>query len=123
MQLSNILALTSTLVFLPIALAQSACSSTCKACGWFCNQGCSAPLVKSECDRCLYCRRESSACNFIDIGDTWTENPPSKEVCDACDQGCWCHGDWYCSDNTTGPPPPSPPTSTSTGVVMLPTGI
>ncbi|KAI1478469.1 hypothetical protein F4774DRAFT_384919 [Daldinia eschscholtzii] len=109
-----------TSLLLPTVLSlQSGCAGVtdCKACGWYCNQGCSAPLVDSECNRCLYCRRESSSCSFEHIGDTWTHDPPSKELCAACDEGCWCHGDWYCMDNATGPPPPSPPTTTPRGTV------
>ncbi|KAI2627617.1 hypothetical protein GGR54DRAFT_636741 [Hypoxylon sp. NC1633] len=117
------LSLPTLSLLLPTALSQSACASGCKACGWYCNQGCAAPLVQGDCARCLYCRRESSSCGFIDIGDTWTQDPPSEALCDACDRGCWCHGDWYCADNATGPPPPSPPTSTAGRSVVLPTGV
>ncbi|KAI0381207.1 hypothetical protein F5Y04DRAFT_85962 [Hypomontagnella monticulosa] len=112
MQIQTFLVLTSLLSGV-IAQASSCNQGTnCKACGWYCNQGCSAPLVQTECNRCLYCRRESSSCGFMDISDTWTHDPPSEELCAACNAGCWCHGDWYCMDNATGPPPMSPPTST-----------
>ncbi|KAI0157160.1 hypothetical protein GGR52DRAFT_192714 [Hypoxylon sp. FL1284] len=111
--------LTLTALFLPPALA--ACADTCKSCGWYCNQGCDAALDRTECDRCLYCRRESSSCGFIPIGDTWTHDPPADELCAACEAGCWCGGDWYCMDNVTGPPPPHP-TTTRSRAVVLPTG-
>ncbi|KAI0880903.1 uncharacterized protein GGS22DRAFT_197225 [Annulohypoxylon maeteangense] len=103
------------LLLLPTTLAQtSGCvqNENCTSCGWYCNQGCDALLDRAECSRCLYCRRESSSCGFIDIADTWTTDPPSAEMCEACDLGCWCHGDWYCMDGTTEPPPGSPPTET-----------
>ncbi|KAI1396629.1 hypothetical protein F4819DRAFT_474824 [Hypoxylon fuscum] len=121
MQLPTLLTLT-ILILLPGAFA--ACvqnpNGDCSRCGWYCNQGCDPLLDSTECARCLYCRRESSSCGFLDISDTWTQDPPSEEVCDACNAGCWCHGDWYCMDNATGPPPGSPPTKTS--AVVLPTG-
>ncbi|OTA65743.1 hypothetical protein K449DRAFT_431192 [Hypoxylon sp. EC38] len=112
----------SSLFLLPSALAQtSGCveGTNCNSCGWYCNQGCDPLLSRTECNRCLYCRRESSACGFMDISDTWTHDPPSEELCAACNAGCWCHGDWYCMDNATGPPPGSPPTSTATGSVLV----
>ncbi|KAI1385144.1 uncharacterized protein F4822DRAFT_412178 [Hypoxylon trugodes] len=123
MHLSNFLTLTS-LFLLPTALAQSTgCveGSNCSSCGWYCNQGCSAPLDRTECNRCLYCRRESSSCGFIDISDTWTHDAPSDELCAACNDGCWCHGDWYCMDTATAAPPGSPPTPkpTPTGSAPL----
>ncbi|KAI5917603.1 hypothetical protein F4810DRAFT_716331 [Camillea tinctor] len=85
-------------------------SGACSSCGWFCNQGCSAPLDRAECARCLYCRRESSSCGFLDVSGTWTEDPPSEELCASCAGGCWCYGDWYCADDG-GQPTPSPSTS------------
>ncbi|KAI4864454.1 hypothetical protein F4820DRAFT_423601 [Hypoxylon rubiginosum] len=127
MRLSTTLTLATLCCRLPQTFA-AACADTCKSCGWYCNQGCDASSLPSSpdlsgCNRCLYCRRESSSCGFVDIGDTWTVDPPSDELCAACDAGCWCHGDWYCADNATGPPPPSPPTRTSSVVLPLPTGL
>ncbi|KAI1207489.1 uncharacterized protein F4807DRAFT_462641 [Annulohypoxylon truncatum] len=100
--------LTTILLFLPQILAQpTTCiqGPHCTSCGWFCNQGCDTALLDSaECARCLYCRRESSACEFVDVSHTWTADPPSAELCEACARGCWCRGDWYCMDDGTGPP-------------------
>ncbi|KAI6088360.1 hypothetical protein F4821DRAFT_258192 [Hypoxylon rubiginosum] len=110
---------TLTLVALCLPSALAACGTCNSTCGFYCNNGCDASLDYTECSRCLYCRRESSSCGYIDIGDTWTQDPPTDELCAACTAGCWCHGDWYCMDNATGPPPPSPPTKTRS--VVLPT--
>ncbi|KAI0013571.1 hypothetical protein F4779DRAFT_342436 [Xylariaceae sp. FL0662B] len=113
MKFHDLLALTVLSLLAPTAPAQSGCASDCESCGWFCNNGCDAALSSPDCARCLYCRRESSSCGFVDIGDTWTDDPPSDELCDACGAGCWCHGAWYCMDDG-GSPTPYPPTPTLT---------
>ncbi|KAI0202499.1 hypothetical protein F4808DRAFT_77252 [Astrocystis sublimbata] len=96
------------LALLPAAaLAQwPSCDPSCKSCGLYCNSGCAAPLTMSECDRCLYCRRESSSCGFVQIGSGDT-NPPDPALCAACQDSCYCRIDAKCYDNITFTNPPS----------------
>ncbi|KAI8623609.1 hypothetical protein F5Y19DRAFT_370584 [Xylariaceae sp. FL1651] len=91
------------LAILPAALAQGSfsCDPSCQSCGLYCNYGCTAPLDATECSRCLYCRRESSSCGFVDISGSWTEDPPEPAYCAMCDQACHCYIDAQCYDNTT----------------------
>ncbi|KAI1360563.1 hypothetical protein F5Y08DRAFT_45982 [Xylaria arbuscula] len=93
---------------LPTALAQwPSCAPDCKSCGLYCNEGCTAPLNQTECDRCLYCRRESSSCGYVNISGGWTENPPDPAYCALCQEGCHCKIDAMCYDNVTITPPVS----------------
>lgn len=111
----KLLAITLAAAILPTAvLAQwPSCDPSCKSCGLYCNTGCVAPLDQAECDRCLYCRRESSSCSWQDISGGWTENPPDPAYCAQCRDGCHCKIDAQCYDNITITPPLStPPTAT-----------
>ncbi|KAI0502766.1 hypothetical protein F5B22DRAFT_652770 [Xylaria bambusicola] len=102
------------LALLPAALAQwPSCDPSCKSCGLYCNEGCVAPLDLTECQRCLYCRRESSSCGYVDISGGWTENPPDPAYCAQCSAGCHCRIDAKCYDGITITPPSSfTPTAT-----------
>ncbi|GAP82753.1 hypothetical protein SAMD00023353_0102890 [Rosellinia necatrix] len=104
------------LSILPTALAAAgawpSCDPSCKSCGLYCNEGCTAPLVLSECNRCLYCRRESSSCGFVQIGPS-SDPPPDPAYCAMCQDSCHCYIDAKCYDNTTTTASPSPSASPS----------
>lgn len=94
------------LALLPAAMADwPSCAPSCKSCGLYCNEGCPAPLVLSDCNRCLYCRRESSSCSFTPV--SWPEDPPDPGFCAQCAQSCHCYIDAQCYDNVTITVPPS----------------
>ncbi|KAI8949409.1 hypothetical protein F4801DRAFT_553505 [Xylaria longipes] len=93
------------LAILPALADWPSCDASCQSCGLYCNEGCAAPLDLTECNRCLYCRRESSSCGFVPI--QWTTNPPDPAYCAMCEQGCHCHIDAKCYDNTTVTATPS----------------
>ncbi|KAG8159947.1 hypothetical protein KVR01_010584 [Diaporthe batatas] len=96
-----------TSIFLPLAFfvfpASSqwpACDPSCKSCGLTCDQGCDSPLDLTECtNKCLYCRRESSSCDWVKL------TPPSEtdEFCEQCYGSCWCKIGAMCYDNYTSP--------------------
>ncbi|KAI1182417.1 hypothetical protein F5B17DRAFT_420476 [Nemania serpens] len=104
MRVPTLLAL--ALAALPAALADwPSCAPSCKSCGLYCNEGCPAPLDLAACNRCLYCRRESSACSFVPI--SWPSDPPDPALCAQCSESCHCYIDAMCYDNVTITPPPS----------------
>ncbi|KAI0903783.1 hypothetical protein F4824DRAFT_299603 [Ustulina deusta] len=111
MRTPTVLAL--ALAILPTALSFPSCDPSCKLCGLYCNEGCTAPLDLTECNRCLYCRRESSSCGFVDIGGSWSEDPPDPAYCAMCSEGCHCYIDAMCYDNTTITTTASPSPSAS----------
>ncbi|KAI0964804.1 hypothetical protein F4678DRAFT_454813 [Xylaria arbuscula] len=87
------------LAIIPAALADwPSCDPDCKSCGLYCNQGCNAPLDISQCSDCLYCRRESSSCGFVEIGGSSNADPA---LCAMCQANCHCNIDAMCYDNTT----------------------
>ncbi|KAI0873118.1 hypothetical protein GGS24DRAFT_464912 [Hypoxylon argillaceum] len=104
MRTPTLLALALTI--LPTALAAAAasgfpsCAASCKACGLYCNYGCTAPLDTSSCSQCLYCRRESSSCGFVQIG-AGSSPPPDPAYCAMCADACHCFIDAMCYDNAT----------------------
>ncbi|KAI0478304.1 hypothetical protein F4859DRAFT_479317 [Xylaria cf. heliscus] len=100
--------LSLALALLPaLTLAQfPSCDPSCQSCGLFCNEGCAAPLDLAKCNECLYCRRESSSCGFVDISGG-ASNPPDPAYCAQCEQGCHCYIDAKCYDDTTTTIPPS----------------
>ncbi|KAI0159834.1 hypothetical protein GGR57DRAFT_438897 [Xylariaceae sp. FL1272] len=106
------------LAILPAVVAQGSfsCAPDCKSCGLYCNSGCTAPLDYTKCSECLYCRRESSSCGFVEISAGQT-NPPDPAYCAACEEGCHCYIDAKCYDNVTITPP------SSSAAVPVPTGM
>ncbi|POS73487.1 hypothetical protein DHEL01_v208122 [Diaporthe helianthi] len=97
-----------TWIFLPLAFlihpASSqwpSCDPSCKSCGLICDQGCESPLNLTECTaKCLYCRRESSSCGWVQL------TPPSgsdDEFCEQCYGSCWCKIGAMCYDDYTPP--------------------
>ncbi|KAI0400676.1 hypothetical protein F4802DRAFT_609976 [Xylaria palmicola] len=111
------------LALAPVVLSAAAdwpsCDAGCKSCGLYCNEGCAAPLDLGECNRCLYCRRESSSCGFVTI--QWTSDPPDPAYCALCSAGCHCRIDARCYDDDSPPPPGSssssvPPAAATAGV-------
>lgn len=84
---------------LPVRSQWPSCDPSCKSCGLICDQGCSSPLNYTECTtKCLYCRRESSSCDWVPL------TPPSEsEFCDQCTASCWCKIGVRCYDNYTSP--------------------
>ncbi|KAI0425219.1 hypothetical protein F5Y09DRAFT_110904 [Xylaria sp. FL1042] len=104
---------------LPTALADwPSCDPSCKSCGLYCNEGCNAPLDLAECNRCLYCRRESSSCGFVDISGSWSQDPPDPAYCAMCSDGCHCYIDAMCYDNTTTTTTASPSGSPSAAPLL-----
>ncbi|KAI0414542.1 hypothetical protein F5X98DRAFT_349074 [Xylaria grammica] len=123
MRAPTLLAVALAAVLPAAVLAQwPSCDASCKSCGLYCNNGCAAPLDFAECSRCLYCRRESSSCGFVDIGGSWTENPPDPAYCAMCSEGCYCHIDAKCYDNVTATVTPSPTPSPSPAPAVLVAG-
>ncbi|KAI1126293.1 hypothetical protein F5Y10DRAFT_215417 [Nemania abortiva] len=114
------------LAILPTALAATnawpSCAADCKSCGLYCNYGCAAPLTTSACDQCLYCRRESSSCGFVQIGSS--SNPPADPAfCAMCSDSCHCFIDAKCYDNTTATTTGSASASPSASPVGPVTGL
>ncbi|KAK8098370.1 uncharacterized protein PG998_013856 [Apiospora kogelbergensis] len=70
------------------------CDSGCKSCGLTCSQGCNAPLMPADCQDCLYCRRESSSCSYVELGG----QDPSAH-CQTCYNSCHCTIAATCYDN------------------------
>ncbi|KAI1085597.1 hypothetical protein F5B20DRAFT_575106 [Whalleya microplaca] len=66
MQFLHLLAITALYLLPHATFAQSGCAEDCESCGWFCNNGCDESLDRTACNSCLYCRRESSSCDFVD---------------------------------------------------------
>lgn len=95
---TTLLALVVSIIPL-VAADWPSCDPSCKACGLYCNEGCAAPLVLSECNKCLYCRRESSSCGFVQIGGS--DDQPDPAYCAQCQESCHCYIDAKCYDNTT----------------------
>ncbi|KAI1172898.1 hypothetical protein F4777DRAFT_483780 [Nemania sp. FL0916] len=122
MRAPSIIALGLAALLPALSLAQfPSCAPDCKSCGLYCNEGCPAPLNQTECDRCLYCRRESSSCGYVPI--SWTEDPPDPAYCAQCSAQCHCYIDAMCYDGVTIPPPSSSstvgPTPTPNAAVYL----
>ncbi|KAK8044564.1 hypothetical protein PG993_004588 [Apiospora rasikravindrae] len=70
------------------------CDPDCKSCGLTCSQGCNAPLAPADCQDCLYCRRESSACAYVQLGG----QEPSAH-CQTCYGSCQCRIAAVCYDD------------------------
>ncbi|KAI0100994.1 hypothetical protein GGR51DRAFT_563644 [Nemania sp. FL0031] len=92
------------LAIVPTTLAATqawpSCAADCKSCGLYCNYGCAAPLDATKCSQCLYCRRESSSCGFVQIGSS-SDPPADPAYCAMCDNSCHCYIDAKCYDNVT----------------------
>ncbi|KAK8115901.1 hypothetical protein PG984_012403 [Apiospora sp. TS-2023a] len=69
------------------------CDPGCKSCGLACQQNCAAPLTATDCDDCLYCRRESSYCSNIVL------QPQDSEHCKTCYRSCECKMAAICFDD------------------------
>lgn len=82
------------------------CEAGCQSCGLACSQGCDAPLVPNDCQDCLYCRRESSSCSYVQLGG----QEPSPH-CQACYGSCQCRMAAVCYDDL----PPVTTSSSSSG--------
>ncbi|KAK8068999.1 hypothetical protein PG994_005615 [Apiospora phragmitis] len=103
-------ALAALFVLAATAAAQfPTCDPDCKSCGLGCSEGCDAPLAAADCQDCLYCRRESSACGYLQLGGL----DPSPH-CQTCYSSCHCRLAAFCYDDlppvtttTAGTAPPS----------------
>lgn len=85
----------------PASSQWPSCEPSCKSCGLVCDQGCSSPLNLTECTaKCLYCRRESSSCDWVQLTPP---SEPDNEFCEQCYESCWCKIGARCYDNYTSP--------------------
>ncbi|KAK6840504.1 hypothetical protein PG995_016258 [Apiospora arundinis] len=104
-------ALLSVVVAAVAAQGWPTCDPGCKSCGLTCSQGCSAPLLPADCSDCLYCRRESSSCSYVELGG----QDPSAH-CQSCYNSCHCRIAATCYDDyqppatTSGTAPHAAPT-------------
>ncbi|RYP43077.1 hypothetical protein DL770_011871 [Monosporascus sp. CRB-9-2] len=70
---------------------------SCKDCRLTCYHACEPPLTVEGCEAdCLYCRRESSHCAYLQLG----QGPE----CDACAESCVCTIGHVCNEPFTPPP-------------------
>ncbi|KAK8085164.1 hypothetical protein PG997_006435 [Apiospora hydei] len=111
MRTTQALAALLTVAATVTAQAWPSCDPECKSCGLTCGQNCNAPLVPADCQDCLYCRRESSACSYVQLGG----QDPSPH-CQTCYGSCQCRIAAVCYDDlppvttTSGTAPPASPT-------------
>ncbi|KAK8054055.1 hypothetical protein PG996_013356 [Apiospora saccharicola] len=99
--------LAALLTVVATVTAQMPTCGGCQSCGLACQQSCAAPLVATDCEDCLYCRRESSYCSNIELD---LQKPPSPH-CQTCYSSCQCKMAAICYDDL----PPVTASSSSSG--------